>query len=147
MRGDGQAPHYGGGSKTEIMQQRKDEASIEEPHVIKESVKRKKLRNVIKQNKKIQDLNISSFASQERDGSQSLSSDEAEDVMPRVTAAKQPRVKKLQKLQDRNKENNMDSSSDDDLSREDQEMEGPGADTAMAIVQGFTPSGLASSNT
>ena len=46
MRGD--AHNFEFGSNTERIQQRKDEVPFEEPQIKKESIKKKKLRNVIK---------------------------------------------------------------------------------------------------
>ena len=49
-------------------------ASVEETHVVKESVKRRKLKKQIDQSKHLNQLKITSFESQERDGSQSAGS-------------------------------------------------------------------------
>lgn len=59
---------------------RPEETSLEDllqvPQKHKESAKHRKIKNMIRQNKAINNLNVSSFASQERDGSQSLSDDD-----------------------------------------------------------------------
>lgn len=105
----------------------------------KDSVLNRKLKSMIKQSKHLNDFHISAFPGNDADGSF-----EGSDMDAIERSITQHNALRLQQLQEQFHDNKEDES-DDSLTREDFQP-GNGLGDAMAIVQGFTPSGLATSS-